>query len=215
MVPLSLKHIMMLGQATKCLEIRMDFLKIRGRASQPGTLSGLRWFLDKIFAVAEIGSAFGMVFILILVTLQMGSRIFGVLVPGADDFAAYSVVAVIFLGLAPALKSGAHIRVMLILNNLPARAAWISELFSYFVATGLAIYFAYWAVDFAYDSYRFSDVSTGLVKTPMWFPHSVMGLGLIFFVLALLDEMFAVFLKSPEELRAQRIQVELKEAGEI
>ena len=47
-----------------------------------------------------------MIIILLMVVTQMGSRMIGVVAPGVDDFAAYSVVAVIFLGLAPALKSG-------------------------------------------------------------------------------------------------------------
>tara|TARA_R110002124_G_scaffold104370_13_gene254386 strand:+ start:41004 stop:41474 length:471 start_codon:yes stop_codon:yes gene_type:complete len=156
-----------------------------------------------------------MIIILLMVVTQMGSRMIGVVAPGVDDFAAYSVVAVIFLGLAPALKSGALIRVLLILNALPVRAAWICDVFCHVVAVCLTAYFGYWAINFAYDSYAFGDVATGMIKTPMWIPQSTMGIGLIVFLIALIDDLFATITSTPDNLRARRNNQEIHEAGEL
>ncbi len=38
------------------------------------------------------------------------------------------------------------------------------------------------------DSYRFNDVSPGIVPVPIWSPQTTMALGLVILVLALADE---------------------------
>lgn len=171
--------------------------------------------MSGLYRIANVGSSAAMVLILLFVMTQMVSRVVGVVAPGVDDFAAYCVVAVIFLGLAPALKSGAHIRVLLVLNALPVRAAWICDIFCHVVALGLTLYFSYWAINFAYDSYAFNDVATGMIKTPMWIPQSAMGIGLVVFLIALIDELFLAIGSTPDDLRARRTLVEITEAGEL
>lgn len=149
----------------------------------------MRRALDSLYWLAGMLTAVSMVAILVLVVVQMGSRLFRVVVPGTDDFAAYAFVAATFLGLAPTLKAGAHIRVQVILDAVPRRAAWFAEVWALAVGLLLTLYFAWWTLDFVRDSWRFNEVATAMVATPLWIPRSGMLLGLVIFAVALADEL--------------------------
>ena len=54
-----------------------------------------------------------------------------------------------------------------------------------------------------------------MIKTPMWIPQSTMGIGLIVFLIALIDDLFATITSTPDNLRARRNNQEIHEAGEL
>ena len=149
----------------------------------------MRKALDRLYWLTGIVAAFSLVAILVLVVIQMGSRMFRVVIPGTDDFAAYALVAATFLGLAPTFKAGAHIRVQVVLDALPRRAAWFAEIWALAVGLALTTYFAWWTLDFVHDSWRFNEVATAMVATPLWIPRSAMFAGLAIFAIALADEL--------------------------
>jgi TRAP-type C4-dicarboxylate transport system permease small subunit len=53
-------------------------------------------------------------------------------------------------------------------------------------------YFAYFAIDLAWLSWRFGDMSQGIFAIPLWIPQGVMALGLIILAIALVDELMLV-----------------------
>lgn len=149
----------------------------------------MRKALDRLYWLTGIAAAFSLIAILVLVVIQMGSRMFRVVIPGTDDFAAYALVAATFLGLAPTFKAGAHIRVQVVLDALPRRAAWFAELWALAVGLALTSYFAWWTLDFVRESWRFNEVATAMVATPLWIPRTGMFVGLAIFAIALADEL--------------------------
>jgi TRAP-type C4-dicarboxylate transport system permease small subunit len=157
--------------------------------SEPGPV---RRLLDGLYLGA--GWAAGLFLIAILV-LMMGlslGREIGVNIPAGDDFASWCMAAMAFLGLAHTFKSGDMIRVGLLLERLhgPARLAFeFAALAIALVAVG---FFAWQAGQMTYDSWRFADMSQGVVAVPLWIPQSAVALGLGILSVAILDELVRV-----------------------
>lgn len=174
----------------------------------------MRSFLDGLYATTRVAACLSMVSILLLVVVQMGSRLIGVVASGVDEFAGYALVAAFFLALGPALKAGAHIRVQLLMEALPPRLARLCDVGSHVVGLGLSLYFTYWAINAVVESYQFNDVGQGMVKTPLWIPQLSMAAGLAVFTIALLDDLLTV-LVTPHRLVMKHAESRALEIGEI
>src|SRR5215207_7972644 len=78
-------------------------------------------------------------FLIAIFLLMMGlsgGRQFGLNIPSGDDFAAWSMAAMAFLGLAHTFKSGEMIRVGLLIDRLQGRTRWWFEMFSLTIGLG-------------------------------------------------------------------------------
>lgn len=152
----------------------------------------MRRGLDALYWLSGTLAMLLMVAIALLVLIQMGSRLFRVVAPGVDDFAGYALVAAAFLALGPSLKAGSHVRVTLIVNRFgPALGRWVDAAAVAFGAM-VAAYFAWASLEFVIDSYRFDEIATGMVATPMWLPRLCMPAGLIIMTIAFVDELHGV-----------------------
>jgi TRAP-type C4-dicarboxylate transport system permease small subunit len=148
--------------------------------------------LDWLFHIAGILSAILLAAIAVLTFVQIVGRSLGYLVSTGSEFAGFCMAASIFLALAWTLRAGGHIRVSLFVQWLGPEARRIVEIWC-LVAGGLAIaLFAYSAVMMTWDSYRFGDVSVGMVPVPLWIPQSAMALGVVLLEVALLEQLFLV-----------------------
>jgi len=149
----------------------------------------VRRTLDALYRVSGVVAACCLALIAGLVLVQIVGRMAGVLVAGADDLASYALVATSFLALAYTLKSGGHIRVALLLRRLPPRPRRLAELGALALGSAITLYFTWFAIELARLSWRFGDMSQGVLPIPLWLPQSVMAVGLIIFAIALLDEL--------------------------
>ena len=152
----------------------------------------MRRALDALYRVSGVVAACCLALIACLVLAQIVGRMAGVLVPGADDLASYALVATSFLALAYTLKAGGHIRVALLLRRLPPRPRRLAELGALALGTAITLYFAWFALELTWLSWRFGDMSQGVLPIPLWLPQSVMALGLVVFAVALIDELVLV-----------------------
>ncbi|MBZ0216505.1 MAG: TRAP transporter small permease subunit [Fimbriimonadaceae bacterium] len=118
--------------------------------------------------------------------LFTGSPI-GLLIPSYADFAGYFLAAGTFFALAYSFNHGAHIRVNLLLIQFPESLRRLAEVWSSAIAFAMSAYFTYWAADLMHDSWRFGDVSTGLVSIKLWIPQLTMVAGLCVLTIATLD----------------------------
>jgi TRAP-type C4-dicarboxylate transport system permease small subunit len=125
---------------------------------------------------------------LLLVVVQMASRLIHVTVPGVQDLAGYGVAATAFLSLAYTLRAGAHVRVNLLLAHLNPATARLFELWCCGLGCLLTVYMAYWSIDLVHDSYEFGEVASGLLSIPLWIPRIAMALGTVVLAIALVDE---------------------------
>ncbi|MBA1147356.1 TRAP transporter small permease [Ectothiorhodospiraceae bacterium WFHF3C12] len=147
----------------------------------------MRRALDALYAGCAVLAAISLAAIAVLVLAQSVGRLIGVVVPSANELAGFCVAASAFLALAPTLRQGVHIRVTLVIGQLPDRVRHWLEIWCLAAALAMACFAAYWTVDLVVGSYRFGDVSPGLLVIPLWMPQSAMALGLVVFAICLLD----------------------------
>lgn len=148
----------------------------------------MRKVLNALYLAAGACAAFLIIAVAILVIAQILSRILGLEAPGVDDIAGYCLAGATFLALAPTLKSGAHIRVTLFIGKLDTTAVRFFDLLSLSIGFLLTLYFLWACIDFVWDSYRFNEVSHGMLATPLWIPRLLLPIGLLVLAVAFIDE---------------------------
>jgi TRAP-type C4-dicarboxylate transport system permease small subunit len=152
----------------------------------------LRTFLDRLYLFAGFAAGgFLVVIFALMMALSLGREV-AINVPAGDDFAAWCMAAMSFLGLAHTFRSGDMIRVGLLLERLHGRTRLVGELFALSVGTIAILYFAYYMTRMTYDSWRFNDMSQGVVAVPLWIPQLGCAAGLIILSISLLDEVVHV-----------------------
>lgn len=115
-------------------------------------------------------------------------RPFEVLIPGHEEIATFAMVGMAFLGLPYAYRTGAHVRVETLLNQLSQQNRARMDRWCVLAAFVICVAFAYYAFWLVLDSYVFGDVSEGLLAIPRWIPQLPILLGLTLFGLALIDD---------------------------
>lgn len=164
----------------------------------------MRKLLDRMYALSEGIAALFIVCICLTVLIQVsfnvldkvavaiGGEAIGLVLPSYAEFTGNFLAAATFFALAGTLKSGAHVRVTLLIRHLTDRPQRFAEAFCCTLGTAIAAYFTCWAAVLAYESWAFGDVSPGIVSVPLWIPQLPMILGLISLTLAFADGLVQV-----------------------
>ena len=104
----------------------------------------------------------------------------------ADEYSAYGLAAIIFMGAGYCLKEKGHIRITLVLGFLPSKlAGWISFLATA-VTTVFMGYLWWYLLKMVASTIRYHSTSGTLTQTPLWIPQSLMLAGAACFLLQLL-----------------------------
>lgn len=167
-------------------------------------------FLDRIFGISGVLAGIFLVIIGVLVVAQIVGRLFGIQIPGANEFSGYSLAATSFLGLAYSFRQGAHIRVTLVTDRLPESIQkWVTVIVL-IVASSMIIFLAYNTFSMVYWSWEFEEKSTGIVSYPLWIPQMTMAIGIIFFAIALVEDLIRILLglKPNFEKNKETLEVE-------
>jgi TRAP-type C4-dicarboxylate transport system permease small subunit len=152
----------------------------------------LRTILDRLYLYAGYAAGgFLIVIFLLMMGLALGRQV-GINIRSGDDFASWCMAAMAFLGLAHTFRSGEMIRVGLLLERLGGRNRWIAEAVALFIGTAFILYFTKQAIQLTYDSWRFNDMSQGIVTVPLWIPQLGFCIGLLVLAIAMVDEMIHV-----------------------
>lgn len=152
----------------------------------------LRKALDRLYLFAGYAAGGFMVLIFLLMMGLSAGRQFSLNIPAGDDFVAWCMAAMAFLGLAHTFRSGEMIRVGLVIDLISGRPRWIIEIACLIVGCGFIGFFAWYAVAMTYDSWRFHDMSQGVVAVPLWIPQLGYSGGLVILLIAFVDEFFHV-----------------------
>ncbi len=125
----------------------------------------------------------------------VGQAPMGIIIPSLTELGGFLLVAATALALGPALKSGTHVRVSLLVENVPASLRRAMNALVLLAALLLVAFATYHLWDLTADALRFDERSYGLVAYPLWIPQAILTLGFAVFTLALLDE-FALTLRT-------------------
>jgi TRAP-type C4-dicarboxylate transport system permease small subunit len=98
------------------------------------------------------------------------------------------MAAMAFLGLAHTFRSGEMIRVGLLIDKLPDRTRHWFELAALLLGMGFIGFFAFYAGQLVRDSWRFHEMSQGVIAIPLWIPQIGYFAGLVILLIAFVDE---------------------------
>jgi len=134
------------------------------------------------WAARVSGVVLGLMTVLILVEILLWNTMSKTTLI-ADEYSAYGLALIIFLGAGFCLKERGHIRITLVLGLLPDRLARIIT----FVATALTtLFFGYlwwYMLQMVRSTVRYQTTSGTLTNTPLWIPQVLMLAGAACFFL--------------------------------
>lgn len=184
----------------------------------------MRKILDGIYNMSAYLSATAMISIALIVIVQIGFRItnsiyfslkgeiLGLIFPSSAEFVGYCMVATSFLGLAYTLRKDGHIRVSILLKSVPNNLYKTFELICLALGTAFLAFVVYHSGLFVYDSYKYDDLSAGIIAVPLYIPQLFMLLGLVIMFIAFLDD-FVCFIMGREISYASQDAVEIGRGG--
>jgi TRAP-type C4-dicarboxylate transport system permease small subunit len=162
----------------------------------------IRRALEALYDGAAVAAAVSVAAIAVLITLQvigrvadavlrwLGQPIYGFLIPSLAEISGFLLVAATFLALASTLRHAVHIRVNLVLQHLPDRPRRILQIASLALSAIMVGYFALQALKLVAESWRFGEVSYGIIPVPLAIPQAAMAAGLVIFTISLIDDLF-------------------------
>ena len=152
----------------------------------------MRRFLDRLYSASGAFAAICLAAVGALMLAQAFGREAGFLVRGADDIVAWLTAASAFFALGHTFRHGELVRVGLLLERLAPSGRRLAELAALGV-TALFVGYMTWAVArFVYESWKFKEVAQGLIPVPIWIPQLSLVLGVLIFLIAVLDELATV-----------------------
>lgn len=162
--------------------------------------------LDRLYALGGVLAAFCLIAILVIIVLQTMARWFGFTFPGSTNYAGYCMAGATFFALAYTFGEGAHIRVNLLLQHLSGLPLKLLNVWSLLIATLLAWYFAYYAVDAIFVSRMINDISQGQDAMPLWIPQTAMGAGAVLFAFAVSDHLLRCLIYGQPQIKDQQLE---------
>ena len=149
----------------------------------------MRVFLDRLYLLSGYAAGGFLIAIFILMMILSAGRPLGINVPAGDDFVSWCMAATAFLGLAHTFRSGEMIRVGLLIDRLDGRVRHAVEILALVIGTGFIGFFAWHAARMTYDSFRFHDMSQGVIAVPLWIPQLGYSGGLLILLVAFVAEL--------------------------
>jgi TRAP-type C4-dicarboxylate transport system permease small subunit len=157
----------------------------------------LRRLLDGLYLLSGyLAGLFLVAIFLLMLALSIGRKA-GINVKAGDDFTAWCMAAMAFLGLAHTFRSGELIRMGLIVERLEGAGRRRLELFALLLGALVVAYFAYATVKLTYFSWLINDLSTGVIIIPLWLPQLALAIGTSILLIAFLDEIVHVLRGRP------------------
>ncbi|WP_117238382.1 TRAP transporter small permease [Thermus sediminis] len=153
----------------------------------------LGWALEALYRLADGLAVLLGLFILLVILAQVAGRFLGFVVPSALELAGFATAGLIFLGLAPTLRAGGHVRVVALWQRLPPGSRALVERLSLLLSLLAALYAALQAWGRVGESLRYGDLAPGLLPLPLWIPLAVVAFGVSVFALALLEALLKTF----------------------
>ncbi len=120
----------------------------------------------------------------------------------ADEYSAYGLAAIIFLGAGYCLKEKSHIRITLILGVLPETISKIIAFVATVITTSFMGYVWWYLFKMVSATYRYNSTSGTLTNTLIWVPQVIMLVGAACFFIQLVGTVLKTWqaIKTKEEV---------------
>ena len=152
----------------------------------------MRQFLDRLYSVSGVLAALCLAGIFVLMLAQAMGREFGLLIRAADDITSWLCAASAFFALGHTFRHGELVRVGLFIDMLKPGARRSGEIVALSITAVFVAYMGWAVAKFVYESWTLKEVAQGLVKIPIWIPQLSFVLGVLIFLIAILDDLVAV-----------------------
>ncbi len=132
----------------------------------------MRRWLDRLYD----GSAYcGAFFVCAIFVVMIGgalTRPMGISLSGTDDLVSWMCAAAAFLPMASAFRRGDFVRMLLVLDSRCTGARVVMpNCCALMIALVASAVLAGWATFGVYESWRYDEMSIGLLVVPMWIPQ--------------------------------------------
>ncbi len=169
----------------------------------------IRVFLDRIYLFSGYLAGLFLIAIFVLMMLLSAGRPLGINIPAGDDFISWCMAATAFLGLAHTFRHGEMIRVGLLIDRLNDNVRHYVEIAA----------LLWHAAVMTWQSWKFSDISQGVIAVPLWIPQLGYSGGLVILFIAFVDELvhvlrgFAPRYELPKPTSAEEIVERAMQSG--
>lgn len=152
----------------------------------------MRRWLDRLYDGSAYCGAFFVCAIFVVMIGAALTRPLGISLSGTDDLVSWMCAAAAFLPMASTFRRGDFVRMLLVLDNLSPRQRRQAEIVALLIALLATAVLAWWANYGVYESWRYGEMSIGLLVLPIWIPQLSFALGTAILLIAVLDELVAV-----------------------
>jgi TRAP-type C4-dicarboxylate transport system permease small subunit len=149
--------------------------------------------LNNLFAYL---AAFVLAAIVLLILLEILLwNLFEVSTIVADEYSAYGLAVLVFLGAGYTLRMDGHIKITLVVNHVtPALSRFLKKL-APTVSTAFMIYLLYYLYKMTAATFRYQTTSGTLTGTLLWIPQAIMLIGVFAFFLQLVAVTLRAYLE--------------------
>ena len=152
----------------------------------------MRRWLDRLYDGSALCGAFFVCAIFLVMIGGALTRPMGISLTGTDDLVSWMCAAAGFLPMASAFKRGDFVRMLLVLDKLSPARRRHAELLALLIAAVSSAVLAGWATFGVYESWRYDEMSIGLLVVPIWIPQLSFAVGATILLIAVLDEFVTV-----------------------
>ncbi|MFT5722512.1 MAG: TRAP-type C4-dicarboxylate transport system permease small subunit [Motiliproteus sp.] len=171
----------------------------------------MRFLLNTLYLACGYLSGFCIILITLIISAQIVGRLFGFIVPSAEDFSGYALAASTFFGLAYTFRHGGHIRVTLVIQHWSRRSRYIQELLVLVFGLLLVSFMSFYAIHMVWESYVFEELSSGYIAVPIWMPQVPVALGILVLNIAILDDVISVLRRHSPSYKTHEGELHLEE----
>ena len=111
-----------------------------------------------------------------------------------DEYSAYGLAAMVFLGAGFTLRNDGHIKISLFVNLFNRKIANIITFISVLSATVFSSILVYYLFIMVSETYSYQSTSGTISATKLWIPQTIMLAGAIGFLLQIFAETIRAFL---------------------
>lgn len=152
----------------------------------------MRRWLDRLYDGSAYAGAF---FVFAIFAVMIGgalTRPLGISLSGTDDLVSWMCAAAAFLPMASTFRRGDFVRMLLVLDSLSPGRRRQAEMLALSIAFVASAVLAGWANYGVYESWRYEEMSIGLLVLPIWIPQLSFAFGTSILLMAVVDELVTV-----------------------